>query len=281
MKIKLNSNHLISYFNTMSIRIPKPRVAPTFEGITLTFGDMAENHVGMEQIGQMVAAGQGFQLDDLQTIQHTMEARGVVCELVTLSSDDQPAAYVLVLRQGVGALLDGKTQFTMFAEQKRLVYDKQAFMYGRVVNKHARWNLCFDEKSRDPDYEAGKGRIVGYDEVPIMKLLMDQIAALHPKAANLKVESNYYYDTTKCGIGFHGDGERRIVCGVRIGHASTPMNWQWFHQGKPIGDRIVVPLEPGDMYIMSEKAVGTDWKKKTISTLRHATGCDKFTTISE
>ena len=282
MKIKLNSNHLIVDTNTMSIRIPKPRIAPTSEGITLTFGDMAENHVGMEQIGHMVAAGQGFQLDDLQTIQRMMEARGVVCELVTLSSADQPAAYVLVIRQGVNALLDGKTQFSMFAEQKRLVYDKQAFMYGRVVNKHARWNLCFDENSRDPDYEAGKGRIVGYNEVPVMKSLMDQIAALFgPKAANLKVESNYYYDTTKCGIGFHGDAERRIVCGVRIGHASTPMNWQWFHQGKPIGDRIIVPLDPGDMYVMSEKAVGTDWKKKTIPTLRHATGCDKFTTISE
>jgi hypothetical protein len=270
------------YDCTMSIRIPKPRVAPRNELITLTFGDMAENHVGMEQIGQMVAEGQGFQLADLQAIQHAMEARGVVCELMTLSSADQPAAYVLVMRKGVNALLDGKTQFSMFTEQKGLVYDKQAFMYGRVVNKHARWNLCFDENSREPDYEAGKGRIVGYHEVPVMKSLMDQIATLFgPKAANLKVESNYYYDTTKCGIGFHGDSERRVVVGVRIGYASLPMNWQWFHQGKPIGDRIIVPLEPGDMYIMSEKAVGTDWKKKTIPTLRHATGCDKFTTISE
>ena len=27
---------------------------------------------------------------------------------------------------------------------------------------------------------------------------------------------------------------------------------------------------------MSEKAVGTDWKKKKIWTLRHAAGCNKF-----
>jgi hypothetical protein len=31
---------------------------------------------------------------------------------------------------------------------------------------------------------------------------------------------------------------------------------------------------------MGEKAVGTDWQKKTIPTLRHATGCSKFTTIA-
>ena len=30
---------------------------------------------------------------------------------------------------------------------------------------------------------------------------------------------------------------------------------------------------------MSEKSVGTDWKKKNIYTLRHATGSDKYTTI--
>jgi hypothetical protein len=266
----------------MSIRISKPRVAPRTELITLTFGDMAENHVGMEQIGHMVAEGQGFQLDDLQAIQRIMEARGVVCELVTLSSADQPAAYVLVMRKGVNALLDGKTQSSMFTEQKGLVYDKQAFMYGRVVNKHARWNLCFDENSREPDYEGGKGRIVGYDEVPIMKSLMDQIAGLFgPKAQNLKVESNYYYDTTKCGISYHGDSERKKVVGVRIGYASMPMHYQWYHKGEPVGDQIIVPLDPGDMYIMSEKATGNDWKKKTIPTLRHAVGCAKFTTIKK
>lgn len=30
---------------------------------------------------------------------------------------------------------------------------------------------------------------------------------------------------------------------------------------------------------MSEKTVGTDWKKKNIPTLRHATGIDKYTKI--
>jgi hypothetical protein len=39
---------------------------------------------------------------------------------------------------------------------------------------------------------------------------------------------------------------------------------------------MLIPLEDGDMYVMSEKAVGTDWKKKTIKTLRHATGCEAF-----
>ena len=55
----------------------------------------------------------------------------------------------------------------MFEEQAILNVDKKAFMYGKVVNKNARWNLCFDEKSREPDYENGKGRIISFDDVPI------------------------------------------------------------------------------------------------------------------
>jgi hypothetical protein len=266
----------------------KPKVAAPKELITLTFGDMAENHVGMEQIGSMVAEGCGFQLTDLQAIQSHMEGLGAVCELIGLSSGELsleplPLAHVLVIRQGVNALLSqvgNSKQIDLFKEQTSLVYDKKAVMYGRVVNKHARWNLCFDEKGHEPDYEAGKGRVVGYDEVPLMSSLKEQIEArFGPKASGLKVESNYYYDTTKCGIGYHGDGERRKVIGVRIGYSSMPMYWQWYHRGDPLGEPIIVPLNAGDMYIMSEKTVGTDWKKKTIPTLRHATGCAKFTTI--
>ena len=30
---------------------------------------------------------------------------------------------------------------------------------------------------------------------------------------------------------------------------------------------------------MSQKTTGNDWKKRLIPTLRHATGCEKFTTV--
>lgn len=46
--------------------IKNKRLERTKELITLTFGDAAENHKGMEQIGTKLAAGQGFNLNDLQ-----------------------------------------------------------------------------------------------------------------------------------------------------------------------------------------------------------------------
>lgn len=245
--------------------------------ITLTFGDSAENHVGMEKIGTMVPKGQGFQIQDLEYIMDTIPLPNVACHLYMFKEE----AAVLVIHNGVNAILGqiGKSKEDLFLEQAKLDQDKKAFMYGRVVNKNARWNLCFDDKGHEPEYEEGKGRVVPYEEVPLTNYLREGIArCFGPKASGLKCEGNYYYDIQKCGIGFHGDSERRKVVGVRLG-ASLPMFWQWFHQGEPVGEPNVVPLYGGDIYIMSEKAVGTDWKNRSSYTLRHATGSAKFTTI--
>ena len=60
-----------------------------------------------------------------------------------------------------------------------------------------------------------------------------------------------------------------------------PMHFQWFYRHKPIGKRVILSLNHGDIYIMSEKAVGTDWKYSSFPTLRHAAGSSKYTTIEK
>lgn len=248
--------------------------------ITLTFGDSAENHVGMEQLGIRGAPGSGFTIDDLTAAKNKCEAAGATCELHQLAIAGSEQAAVLVIRNGVNLLLgadDGAAK--LFAEQAALNVDRHAFMYGRVVNKHARWNLCFDDFDQEPSYAEGKGRVIAFNKTPLTNQLHGKLEEFFgSKAAGLKGEGNYYYDINKCGIGFHGDSERRKVIGVRLG-AAMPMHWQWFHRKEPVGDRIIIPLNGGDIYLMSEKAVGTDWKMSSIHTLRHATGCAKFTTI--
>jgi len=259
--------------------------------ITLTLGDQAENHAGMQILGNMVDEGKGFNLEDLENIKLRLEAIDIECELVSLTENigitiDETSAYILIIREGADKILKSSSKFTqedMFREHLSIELDKQAWMKGRVVNKHARWNVCFDDTAQEPDYEAKKGRIVAYDEIPVTKKLLSKISYYFgAKAENLKGEGNYYYDTRKCGIGFHGDSERRKVIGIRLGLGkSMPLHYQWFKDSKPIGKRIILELNGGDMYVMSEKAVGQDWKKRKIPTLRHATGCSKFTEIKE
>ena len=253
--------------------------------ITLTFGDMAENHVGMEQLGKMVKEGEGFNLSDLIKIKErfdSIEAKTELYNIAELSEiEDIKNAYLLVIRNGANVMLKDLgleyDQDDWFKEQSSLNVDKKAFMYGRVVNKNARWNLCFDEKSQEPDYENGKGRVIAFSDIPVTKAIVDSFENYFgEKAKDLKGEGNYYFDIKKCGIGFHGDSERRKVLAFRLG-GNMDLHYQWYKEGEAVGKRIKIELNGGDIYVMSEKAVGTDWKKKKIYTVRHATGCDKFT----
>jgi hypothetical protein len=89
--------------------------------------------------------------------------------------------------------------------------------------------------------------------------------------SELIVEGNYYYDVERCFIGAHGDTERRVVIGLRLGD-DFPLHYQWFQHHAPIRPVQTLALHHGDLYVMSEKAVGCDWKLSTIPTLRHGAG---------
>jgi len=145
--------------------------------------------------------------------------------------------------------------------------------FGDCAENH---NLCFDEKSQEPNYEDGKGRIVAYNDVPYTKQIREQLNLFFgDKSNDLMAEGNYYYDVNKCFISMHGDSERKKVIAVRLG-SSFPLYYQWYLKSKPVGRRIDLNLHHGDIYIMAEKAVGYDWKKKNTYTLRHAAGNEKF-----
>jgi hypothetical protein len=253
---------------------------------SLTFGDVAENHKGMQKIGQL--SNYGFNFQDLTEIKRNFEASGCECNIINLHLllDDEDAkeknpAYLLVVKNAVNVLLDddnGKN--ALYEEQDALEKDTKAFMYGRVVNKHARHNLCFSEENQEPNYEEGKGRVYAFDDVPLLKRIRERLGVfIGEKGANLQAEGNYYYDVNKCGIGFHGDAERKKVVAIRLG-ATIPLCYTWYHYNKNISNVMRINnIEHGDMYIMSEKATGFDWKSKSKYTLRHAAGCNKYTNV--
>jgi alkylated DNA repair dioxygenase AlkB len=241
--------------------------------MTLTFGECAENHAGNQQLGALGAAGSGFSEEELRAAAaHLERSGGCQPELVALGH----GAFVLILRGGVSAF--GIDADALYAEHDALDVDKKAFMYGRVVTKHARHNLCYDDLDQAACYERGEGTVVAFPRVPLLERLRAALPELigSPKAASLKCELNKYYNPASCGIGFHGDGERRRVIAVRLG-VSIPLHFQWYQRHKPVGKRFKLKLAHGDMYIMSEKATGWDWKRSSMLTLRHAAGCAVFT----
>lgn len=256
--------------------------------MTLTYGDCAENHQGMQALGQIDDTG--YSLEDFLHVSNVFGAE-IYClnqylvEPKKLSPkekeifDKTDQAYVMIIRNGVNLLLEDidKTADDLFMEQNALIWDQKAFMRGRVVNKRARYNLCYSDEDQEPDYENKKGRVYSFSnpKITLTSHIRTKLSHLLNKGKLLQCEGNYYYDNSLCGIGYHGDTERKKVIAIKLGDVQ-PMYYYWYHKNERISNRMKIELNHGDIYVMSEKTTGFDWKKSSLFTLRHATGMTKF-----
>ena len=267
--------------------------------VTITLGDVSENHAGMQRIGTRRDCG--FTIHELSILTAGFRNYGLTVDFVDLTgpiqqltvSNDQLQPFkieagIMIVRNGVNFLLNGFSynSDSLLREVLRFEPDKKAFMRGRIVNKLARHNLCFANFSQKSNIEEKKGTVIAFSETEVLRCLrsrLEQFCMAFPqcpdltrKIVDLTGEGNYYYDISKCGIGYHGDSERRVVVGVRLG-CEMPLVYRWYFNSGRIGNAMTFQLQHGDIYFMSDKAVGHDWKKRIIPTLRHAAGCEKYT----
>lgn len=263
------------------------------ERIAMTMGDAGENHVGMELLGNFGEKGSGFTTTELKTVKRYFKKyykhKGITPEYksFTLEKDNQKhKAGVLILRN----YLNEEKQRQIYDELKDLNWDKQFYdtRRNKVLNKQARYNLMFIEGlSQQADYINKKGTIIDINKLTNFKKFKSKISNKinnilgNEKASNLIAEGNRYFDVKMCGIGLHGDTERRKVICLSLGQDNYPMQWVWFHKSKPISDPFKVELNSGDVYIMTETAVGTDWKCSSLITMRHAAGSKKYLSLDK
>jgi hypothetical protein len=257
-----------------------------FKGrVTLTYGDVAESHAGMQNIGKK--SKHGFSLADIQLANEFFKERG--CETVIIHLNDflpkdvkAEEAYLFIAKKGLHCLIDDDKGVELTTETQFFEWDAKMYNSRRkiVQNKNARHNLNFSFEKQKSDFEKGKGTTVPWEEVPLIyKTRKALIKAFGKSAEDLQCEGNLYYEgKQKTGIGYHGDTERRKVIGVRLGGKPMNIHYQWYHRSRPCSVNISTILQPGDVYCMSEKTVGTDWKSSSIVTLRHAAGADIYTT---
>ena len=274
--------------------------------ITLTYGEVAESHVGMQLIGTMCE--RGFCKTEMLKTKETFEKLGCKTVMINLNEflpsdveDDYEEgqlniaktnkefeAYVLVIRDGVRCLTGNKNGHKHLLNEM-LFYPWDTKLYNErrriVQNKNARYNLNFDKVGQEADFEKGMGTTIPFKDVPLLNHVRKRLGDVFGEQADdLKCEGNKYYEPKGTGIGYHGDSERRKVIGVRLGKPMN-MHWMWYYNTRPRGVNVKVQLQPGDIYCMSQKAVGTDWKANLKMgwnmkryTLRHAAGAPKYTT---
>ena len=247
--------------------------------MTMTFSECVENQIGMEQIGEK--SERGFSYDDLILAKEYFEKIGCKCELVCLNDlieDDEELerAYVLVMRNGVEAM--GVKKEDLYDELKKRKWDDKYWdtRRKRVLNKNARVNMCVSDFSQEANYEEKKGTVYNFKELGLLNMIRQNLNKLGEAFNNMNAEGNWYYNLDNCGIGMHGDVERKKVLGVRLGMKSMNLCFKWFHRSKSFGNMFETILNPGDMYIMSEKACGSDWKKRSIKSIRHCCGGSKW-----
>lgn len=245
--------------------------------ITLTFCECSENHVGMEQNGNIAATG--YSPENITQVIEYLESNNYPQENIEKYNliDYLGANYqgkipeLLVIRNLISEHQD------LYDNLINISWDRKYFDTRRqkVLNKRARANLCFGESSQVADFENKKGTIVSYQSLPRLleiKNTLENMIGDH----GLQCEGNLYDDITKNGIGWHGDAERKKVIGVRLG-TSAPLKFRWYKNSTIVGETLSITLNSGDVYIMTEKTTGNDWKKRNIYTLRHSAISDKYT----
>lgn len=266
--------------------------------ITITFGEVAENGPNMQKIGHM--AREGFTNNDLMHIKEYFTRQGIISEYYNLNDliegRGDPAS-LLVLRNAVNHVIGNnnsrpegpdpwdRSDVDLYNQLLDLNWDKKAMFKGVVKNKNARHNLVFSDFDQASAYEEGRGTVINWPRVPLLQIIKTRLVRFFgEKASDMHGEGNYYFNPAKCGIGFHGDSERKKVIAIRLGQ-SIPIVFQWIESipinkkknFTPTGQQLILNVNHGDIYIMSEKATGNDWMKKTQYHLRHSAGCQNYT----
>ena len=277
--------------------------------ICITNGEQGENHAGMQMLGKGLA-DEGYTLEDALKFKEKFENMGGTAILYDLKEEclgerkDEcnEEAYVLKFEAGVNVLLFNKIENELekacknvdtikeklfekynaeklFEEQFSFEWDKKYWdtRRSKLLNKNARWNVCYGEEGQEPDYENKKGTVIAYSQCRVMRAWRKELLILIEELdEDFVAEGNLYYNIKKTGIGFHGDAERRKVVAGNFCDEGVirELNYFAYLKSERIGKRFRMELRNGDMYIMIGAAAGTDWKKRNKITFRHAAGCE-------
>ena len=156
-----------------------------------------------------------------------MKDKGYKCDFIDMTIPEcSEKACVLIIRDFCKRV----TQKRIYKEINSFSWDSKYFdtRRNKVLNKRARSNvILLDGQSQKPDYKNKKGTIIDSEKLKVfsnfknksIKKLQNILKKNKSSTiiAPLICEGNRYFDLEKCGIGFHGDCERRKVICLSLG----------------------------------------------------------------
>lgn len=254
----------------------------------ITFGEVAILHIGTTEYGSK-RREVGFTVTELEELAQKVNTQVPGCAEVFHISEVLPPhlqtqenqAATLVIRNGA-SFVSGRHDFAnkLLEEQKQSVsYDRKYYdvRTRRTKNKRARYNVVFGEEELAHNDDYTRCTVKSFAKLPYLCALRSALSdKLGERAQGLSAEGNLYYDDA-CGIGFHGDSERKVVICVSLGKRSC-LRYHWrlprtsAHTLPPVD----IEVGHGDIYVMSEKATGYDWRFSSKVRVVHAAGAAKY-----
>lgn len=239
------------------------------ESYTALFGDCVKR----EAPATGSVASRGFSPEHLREVASKLREQNIEAEIVALTPHcgraDAEEACVLIIRGYDPSLADDSLR-----QVQQLSYDTFTYMHGAVKQAHSRHMVYAAADGREAQPDNGLHTVVPWSDLEVLNRARKWVTEVLGTADVQSACVLKYPDIRRCGIRWHGDGERRQTILYRLGENSirSPLHLQWYLQGNPISEPITIQLGHGDFCVSSAKAVGTDWKKRSIPTLRHATG---------
>jgi hypothetical protein len=215
----------------------------------------------------------GFNRADLVNIGHHMSSvLGHHSTLYTVGST-LVLGHVLIVK-GFG----NPNIFNEICDTHKDYIDRHLWSYGKLKNKNARWNTNYADIEQkgditNPDPDKRVPSLVPFTKVPHIAAVREQLGNLPGvDTKNLYGEVNVYRkSTTIQGIGEHMDKEREMVIGLSVGTMPRFICFQAYKGVQPIGRKLKIQIEPGDLYFMDIIGKGTGSVMKP-HIRHHATG---------
>ena len=240
------------------------------ESYTVLFGDCVGVH-SAPLTGRV--ADHGFSVAHLRKVASELCEKGIDAEIVDLTPycehSNPEEACVLIIRGYDPSLANESLRCV-----REIEYDTFTYAYNSVKHAHSRHMVYAAAGRREAQKDKGLHTVLPWSDLNVLdtarKWVTEALGTTDVQSACILK----YPNINSCGIRWHGDGERRQTILYRLGNNSSrrPLHLQWYMNYNAISKPITIPLHHGDFLVSSAKAVGFDWKTKSIPTLRHATG---------
>lgn len=136
-------------------------------------------------------------------------------------------------------------------------------------------SVCFGEAEREP--KGHNPATVALGRLKWLSQLKRGVEGFLPELGrDLRLRGNLYGNNTREGMSPHGHAGSPGQVGIRLG-APLELHWHWYENKHPLGQRVSVELEEGDVYVLSAEGAGAGWCRTRTPALRHAAGAPRHT----